>query len=245
MEFSNKTVLITGAAQGIGRAIAEKFAQYGATLVVGDVNDKKLIDTAKEIHALYHCDIKEFHLNITDIANIKEVITYITDKYEKIDILINNAGVCNPYKPFEEIDDEEWSEVLGINLMGAVNCIKAVIPIMKKRNCGKIVNMASSAGETGGISVSTTYAVSKAGVMCLTKSLAKALGQYNINVNAIAPGIIQTSMTSDLEYNMESIPLGKFGMPQDVADLAVFLASEESKYITGSTIDINGGLYMK
>lgn len=245
MSFKDKTVLITGSAQGIGKSIAEKFASNNANIVIGDINHENAKKTSQEISTRYNVNSIAKQMDVSDSTSIEEAIADIIKKYSKIDILINNAGICRPFKPFEDIEEEEWNQVLKVNLVGTINCVKAVIPMMKERKSGKIVNIASSAGETGGISVSPSYAVSKAAIMCLTKSLAKYLGEYNINVNAVAPGIIETAMTSDLEYNLEAIPLKRFGKPGHVADTVLFLASNTSEYITGTTVDVNGGIYMK
>jgi len=164
--------------------------------------------------------------------------------FNKIDILINNAGICQVGN-VEQLAWSDWERMLGINVGGNVKCIKAVLPNMKARKYGKIVCLSSLAGEIGGIATGPNYAASKAAVACITKSLAKYCAPYNINVNAVSPGFIATDMTAELNQDASAVPLGRKGTPEEVADAILFLASERSRYITGTTLDVNGGLYMK
>ena len=163
----------------------------------------------------------------------------------KLDALVNNAGICNLSQPFEDIDEDKWDQVMDVNLKGILYCVKAVIPVLKKQNSGSIINVASLAGEVGGIATSADYVASKAAVIGLTKSLARYLGQYNVNVNAVAPGFIATEMTKEMSIPVNAIPMRRVGRPEDVADGITFLASERASYITGITLDINGGVFMK
>lgn len=245
MNLKGKIAVVTGGGQGIGRAIAEKLVEAGAKVVIGDINIKIAQNTTKEVNCNFEGMMSCYHLDITKSESISKMINNIMDEFGTVDIWVNNAGICKPFKKFEEMDILDWQQIFDVNLLGTINCIKEIIPYMKKNKCGKIINNASSAAITGGISVSPAYAVSKAGVVCLTKSLAKYLGKDNINVNAIAPGIIETAMTAKMEYNVNDITLKRFGKPIDVAGVVLFLASEESDYLTGNTIDINGGLYMR
>ena len=166
-------------------------------------------------------------------------------EFGTIDILVNNAGICNLSQPFEDIDEDKWDQVMDVNLKGILYCVKAVIPVLKKQNSGSIINVASLAGEVGGIATSADYVASKAAVIGLTKSLARYLGQYNVNVNAVAPGFIATEMTKEMSIPVNAIPMRRVGRPEDVADGITFLASERASYITGITLDINGGVFMK
>lgn len=245
MKFTAKRALITGAAQGIGFSIAEKLAVEGIEVIITDINKEKAEEAAAVLRSKSGFNCYAIKLDVSNEVETLEGITSLISNHGDVDILINNAGICPVAKPIEDISNEEWVNVLNINLLGMTNTVKAVIPNMKKNKFGKIVNMASSSGFTGGISVSATYSVSKAGVMCLTKSMAKQYGPYNINVNAMSPGIIKTAMTENLEYDMSSLALRRFGESFEVADLAAFLSSDEASYLTGNIIDINGGLYMR
>lgn len=245
MKFTAKRALITGAAQGIGFSIAEKLVAEGVEIVITDVNEEQVKASAEILKDKYGCRCYAIKMDVSNEKETKDGIDFIIKQCGDIDILINNAGICPLAKPIEEISNEEWMKVFSINVIGMTNTVKAIIPHMKEKKFGKIVNMASSSGFTGGISVSATYSVSKAGVMCLTKSMAKQYGPYNINVNALSPGIIKTAMTENLEYDMSSLSLRRFGESFEVADLVAFLSSDEASYLTGNTIDINGGLYMR
>lgn len=245
MIFTAKRALITGAAQGIGFSIAEKLASEEIEVIITDVNEEKAKESAGLLTNKYGVACYALKMDVSNEEETKSGIEVLIKKYGNIDILINNAGICPPAKPIEEISNDEWLKVFNINVLGMINTVKAVVPYMKENRFGKIVNMASSSGFTGGISVSATYSVSKAGVMCLTKSMAKQFGPYNINVNALSPGIIKTAMTENLEYDMSALSLRRFGESFEVADLAAFLSSDESSYLTGNTVDVNGGLYMR
>jgi len=186
------------------------------------------------------------------VANPQEVnasVQRVLREYERIDILINNAGICQVVPSIEEIKEEDWDLVLAVNLKGVFLCSRAVMGIMKKQKAGKIINMGSLAGKVGGIATGAHYAASKAAVMCLTKSLAKELGPYGVHVNAIAPGVIETDMTQmitggDWRAYLSTIPLGRIGVVDEVAKVALFLASDEASYLTGEIIDVNGGQFM-
>jgi 3-oxoacyl-[acyl-carrier protein] reductase len=246
MRFKDKVALITGAAQGIGREIALKFAAEGADIAVADVNFEKAAKTAKDIEAS-GAKALPLELDVTDYVKANEGINKILDKFGKVDILVNNAGITKDSLMLR-MGDAEWDAVLNVNLKGTFNCIKAVSRLMIKQRYGKIVNVASIIGIIGNAG-QANYSASKAGIIALTKTAAKELASRNINVNAIAPGFIQTEMTARLPEELkqkmqEAIPLGKFGSPADVAALCLFLASEEASYITGQTIIVDGGMVM-
>jgi len=186
-------------------------------------------------------------LDVTDYAKLTQGINKILDKFKKVDILVNNAGITKD-NLLLRMGDAEWDAVLNVNLKGTFNCTKAVSRLMIKQRYGKIINVASIIGIIGNVG-QANYSASKAGIIALTKTAAKELASRNINVNAVAPGFIQTEMTGrlpeDLKQKMqEAIPLGRFGGPSDVAAVCVFLASEESSYITGQTIIVDGGMVM-
>ena len=245
VNLKDKVAVVTGAGQGIGEAVAIGFAQAGASLIVADLNYDNAQKVANHISATYKVGALPIKLDVSDNESVTAMFTAVQVRFGKVDILVNNAGIVQAALPFEDITEKDWEQVLNVNLKGTINCCKAVIPSFKERKCGKIINLASLAGEVGGIAVAPTYAVSKAAVICLTKSLAKYLGPYSVNVNAVAPGFIKTSMTADLHQNVETVPLGRMGEAEEVADLILFLASDRSRYITGATMDVNGGVFMK
>ena len=170
------------------------------------------------------------------------------DQLGPVDIIVCNAGIVRKAMPIEEISSETWQQVIGVNLMGCVFPTQIFAPLAKVRKSGRIIYMASVAGEVGGVSAEITYSVTKAGVLCLTKAVARQLAPYGVTVNAISPGAIQTAMTDVLQYDpavKASIPLGRYGDVSDIAAAAVYLASADAGYVTGTSIDVNGGLFMK
>jgi 3-oxoacyl-[acyl-carrier protein] reductase len=244
MKLDGKVAFITGAGRGIGRAIALCFAEAGADLILTDINVTNLSNVENLVQEKYGNRCLVSKMNVKSEEDIKKVVEESIQKFGKIDILVNNAGICQAGS-FEEVPWEDWQEIIEVNLGGTVKCSKAVVPHMKKQKYGKIINFSSLSAEVGGIAVAPSYAASKAAISCFTKSLAKYCAPFNINVNAVAPGIIMTDMTAELPYNDKTIPLERKGMPEEVADVVLFLASERSRYITGTTIDVNGGIYMK
>ena len=246
MRLKDKVALITGGARGIGRSIALAFAQEGADIVVADVNIKEAKKTALDIEQLGRRSLA-LEMDVTDYIKVEGAVNKILDKFTKVDILVNNAGITKD-NLLLRMSQAEWDAVLNVNLKGAFNCIKAVsLPMIKQRS-GKMINIASIIGIIGNPG-QANYSASKAGIIALTKTAAKELASRKINVNAIAPGFIQTEMTARLSEELkqkmkEAIPLNKFGSPEDVAAVCVFLASEDSRYITGQTIVVDGGMVM-
>jgi 3-oxoacyl-[acyl-carrier protein] reductase len=246
MKLRDKVALVTGAAQGIGREIALAFAREGADLIVGDVNLEKASVTAKEVEALGRKALA-LELNVTDSKRVDEAVNKILDKFSKIDILVNNAGITKDGLLLR-MKEEDWDAVINVNLKGTFICTKAVSRVMLKQHSGKIVNIASIIGIIGNPG-QANYAASKAGIIALTKTTAKELASRNINVNAVAPGFIQTDMTAKLPEEVKqkmlaAIPLAKLGTPMDIANLCIFLASADSDYITGQVIVVDGGMVM-
>jgi len=246
MKLKDKVALITGGARGIGQAIAMAFAKEGADIVVADVNLEVAQKTASEIEALGRKSLA-LEMDVTDYAKVEEGLNKILDKFGKVDILVNNAGITKD-NLILRMSQSEWDAVINVNLKGTFNCIKAVSRPMIKQRSGKIVSIASIIGLMGNAG-QANYAASKAGIIALTKTVAKELASRNINANAVAPGFIQTEMTAKLPENvkammLEAIPLAKLGLPQDVANVCLFLASEDSNYITGQVITVDGGMVM-
>jgi len=240
-KLQHKTALITGAGRGIGRAIAERFACEGARVAVADIDPNAASATAAAIGS----DALGLALDVSSKAAVLAGTAQVLDQFGQIDILVNNAGYL-VYTTFESCSEENWDRIVDVNMKGPFLCAQAVIPHMKTRRQGVIINMTSLAAKTGGLAAGPPYAAAKAGVLTLTIGLARALAPDRIRVNAIAPGVIDTAMTAAPEHDQlkASIPLGCPGQPEDVASCALFLASDDARHITGETIDVNGGLYM-
>ena len=238
-KLQHKTALITGAGRGIGRAIAECFVREGAHVAIADMDPDAARATAAAIGAL------GLEMDVSSKASVRAGTRRVLDEFGSIDILVNNAGYL-VYTTFESCSEADWDRMVDVNMKGPFLCAQAVIPSMKARRQGVIVNMTSLAAKTGGLAAGPPYAAAKAGVLTLTIGLARALAPFGIRVNAIAPGVIDTAMTAAPEHDQlkASIPLGGAGQPEDVAHCALFLASDDARHITGETIDVNGGLYM-
>lgn len=246
MELDGKVALITGAAQGIGKAISLTLAKNGADIIVSDINLEKAQETCKEIEALGRKSMA-VKVDVSKYDEVEQMVERIINEFGKIDILVNNAGITRD-KLILRMTEEDWDTVLNVNLKGTFNCTKAVIRYMSKQKSGKIVNIASVSGEMGNPG-QANYSASKAGVIGFTKTIAREFAQRGINVNAIAPGYIETPMTDALPEKVKEelkkmIPLERLGKPEDVAQAVLFLVSEASSYITGQVLNVNGGLYM-
>ncbi|MCX5677855.1 MAG: 3-oxoacyl-[acyl-carrier-protein] reductase [Candidatus Omnitrophica bacterium] len=246
MKFKDKVTLVTGGARGIGREIALAFAREGSSIAICDVNAEILALTQKDIEAL-GVQVMTGVVDVTKAVQADEFTQKTLDKFKKIDILINNAGITRDGL-LVRMSEADWDLVLAVNLKGAFNFTKAVSKIMMKQRDGRIVNMASIIGIMGNAG-QANYAASKGGLIAFTKSVAKELASRNVRANAIAPGFIQTDMTAKLSDEVKSemlkfVPLGKLGTVQDVANLALFLAGDDSSYITGQAIQVDGGMVM-
>ena len=246
MKLKDKVALVTGAAQGIGRAVALILARNGAGVVVSDINLEKAEETAREIEAIGP-KAMAIRVNVANPGEVEGMVDAVLERFGRIDILVNNAGIARD-KLILRMTEEDWDAVLSINLKGTFNCTKAVVKQMSKHRSGKIVNIASVSGEMGNPG-QANYSASKAGVIGFTKTIAREFAQRGINVNAIAPGYIQTPMTEALpekakEELKRMIPMERLGQPEDVAEAVLFLVSESSSYITGHVLNVNGGIYM-
>ena len=245
--LDGKVAIITGASRGIGREITLLFAKEGAKLVITARNKEALESVAKEILEVSGREAFVFALDVQNAREIAELLDKTLDKYSRVDILVNNAGLTKDGL-FVRMSEADWDEVLNTNLKGTFLCMRAVSKVMMKQRQGRIINMASVIGLTGNAG-QANYAASKAGIIALTKSVAKELGSRNVLVNAIAPGFIETDMTRSLSDEtknaiLKSIPVGIFGKPIDVAKTALYLASEESNFVTGQVITVDGGMVM-
>ena len=246
MELKGKIALVTGAAQGIGRAIALLLAQKGADIVISDINLEKAEEMAKEIEALGR-KAMAIKVDVANTNDVERMVEAILERFGQIDILVNNAGIAKD-KLILRMTEEDWDSVLNVNMKGTFNCTKAVIKHMSKQRKGKIVNIASVVGEMGNVG-QANYSASKAGVIGFTKTIAREFAQRGINVNAIAPGYIETPMTEALPEKVKEelrrmIPMERLGRPEDVAQAVLFLVSEATSYITGQVLNVNGGIYM-
>ena len=246
LELTGKVALVTGAAQGIGKAVALLLARNGADLVVSDVNLEKAQETAKEIQAGGR-EALAVKVDVANLEDVERMVQAILEQFHQIDILVNNAGITRD-KLILRMNEEDWDVVLDVNLKGTFNCTKVVIRHMSKQKSGKIVNIASVVGEMGNAG-QANYSASKAGVIGFTKTIAREFAQRGINVNAIAPGYIETPMTNGLPEKVKEelkrmIPLARLGRPEDVAEAVLFLVSGASHYITGQVLNVNGGIYM-
>lgn len=243
--LENKVALITGSGRGIGREIALKMASQGASVVISDIDEKTMNATCEEVKALGVPSIA-VRMDISDEESVAGAVDAILAEFGRIDILVNNAAIFKK-APFLAMTAGEWQQTVDINLTGLFNVTRAVAPHMEENRSGAIISIASVDAFQGCRDYSH-YAMTKAGVVGLSRTLAQEFGPYNLRVNVIAPGIMLTEMTRDrVEANMEAylakVPIGRIGVPEDIANAALFLASDMSSYITGQVIHVNGGMY--
>ncbi|MGC6392100.1 MAG: SDR family NAD(P)-dependent oxidoreductase [Alphaproteobacteria bacterium] len=248
MKLKGKSAIVTGGGRGIGLAIAHAFVREGAKITICDLHEERIQDALDELNQY---DDGGAHGLCADVSSLDDM-KMLMDGAEQFagipDVMVCSAGIVRPGAAIEDITPETWDNVLGVNLMGCVHPTSLFAPLAKNRKSGRIIYIASVAGQVGGVSAEVTYTVSKAGVLALTKAMARQLAPFGINVNAIAPGAIQTNMTDILNYPPSvraSIPLGDYGTVDDIASAAVYLASDDAKYMTGATLDVNGGLHMR
>lgn len=246
MDLTGKRAIVTGAGQGIGKQIALKLAQRGADLIIDDINPQTAPQTAQEVQALGRKAIT-IVADVSKKEEVDELVKTAVRELGRIDILVNNAGIARS-SVLLRLKDKEWDEVLDVNLKGIFYCTKAVAPSMIKQRYGKIINISSIYGRTGAIG-DANYAASKAGIVGFTKSVAKELARYTINVNAVMPGLVDTPLLRGipekyLQPMIEEIPLGRVGRPEDIANVVAFLASDDASYMTGAILEVTGGWNM-
>lgn len=244
--MEGRTAIVTGAGSGMGRAIADLFATQGAAVAVVDINRNACEEVARELTAR-GCTAIPVATDVSDPVQVASMVEDTTRRLSHVDILINAAGIIS-HGSVEETEPAQWDRVLAVNLRGPFLCARAVMPVMRSQRWGRIVSIASMSGKTGGIVVGADYCASKAGVVALTKSLAKQGAPFGILVNAISPGIVDTPMTQTHAESVETmrsqIPLGRIAQPKEIAYAALFLCSGLADYITGQTLHVNGGMVM-
>ena len=235
----NRVVLVTGGSRGIGMEICRKFIELGDKVIL---NYRNSYENALKLKEDLGDNLTLVKADVGNRDEVKVMIEFVLSQFNKIDVLVNNAGISQ-IKPFADVTDEDWDEVMRVNLDGVYNCTKSVISSMIHEKSGKIINISSIWGEVGA-SCEVAYSTAKAGVIGFTKALAKEMALSGINVNCVAPGIIDTEMNKqfDLDELKEEVPMNKIGTPKDVAETVIFLASDAAKYITGQIISVNGGM---
>ena len=247
MGFEGRVALVTGGARGIGRAIGETLAKRGAELVVADLQEELAKQTAKEVQDATGKRTLAISVNVANPGSVNAMVEKALSELGHIDILVNNAGTTRD-KLIMRMDEEDWDIVIDVNLKGAFNCCKAVFRSMMKQRYGRIVNISSVSGQAGQTG-QANYSASKAGLIGLTKALAREFASRSITVNAVAPGFIPTTLTQDLapewkDAILKATPLGRMGTPEEIAYAVAFLASDEAAYITGQVLAVDGGMVM-
>ena len=247
--FTGKVAMVTGAAKGIGKATALELAKQGANLAIVDIQTEGAAQIASSIRQL-GCSALPVAADVADPIQVNAAVDLIVAEFGRIDLLVNNAYISGGYAPVSETTDEVWNRVIGVNLTGYFNCARAVSRVMMAQGGGAIVNLSSGAGLRGSISAGVQYSASKAGIIGLTKGLAADLSPHGIRVNCIAPGVIDTGLgapgtgwtRAELErYGQRDVALGRYGQPEDIADVIVFLLSDAARFMTGEVIAVDGG----
>jgi 3-oxoacyl-[acyl-carrier protein] reductase len=246
MRLKDRKAIVTGAGQGIGRSIALKAAQEGADVVIAEMKPDTGAQTAGEIESLGR-KAMFVAVDVADQRSVQNMVSQVLGAWKRIDILVNNAGFDRG-ATLLKVKEEDWDAVLGVHLKGTLNCIQAVAPHMIENRYGKIVNISSIYGKSGGIAA-ISYSAAKAGIMGLTKSVARELGRYQINVNVVVPGLTLTPTIAKMPEKYKNVildltPLGRIGKPEEVANVVAFLASDEASFMTGAAVDVSGGSNM-
>lgn len=247
MKLRDRVAVVTGSGRGIGEAVALALSKEGACVVVSDIDAGSAQKTSDQINSMQGKSIA-VRADVSSRSEVRDLFNKTIERFGRIDILVNNAGIFSR-TPILEISEDQWDRVIDVNLKGTFLCCQEAVPVMLKQRYGRIVNMASLAGKRGGVTSGINYASSKGGVISLTRALAKQLAPHNILVNAIAAANIETEMLQAYEpeareKQLREIPLGRYGRPEEVAKVVVFLVSDDAGYIVGETINVNGGVFM-
>lgn len=246
MGEERQAALVTGAARGIGKAIAERLARGGLNVVLCDLLEAEMAETRRELESL-GSDTLTFNCDVTDSAKVAAMVKETEEHYGRLDVLVNNAGITRD-KLLMRMSDEDWERVLAVNLRSVFNCTRSVIRGMVSRRRGRIISISSVIGLMGNVG-QANYGASKAGIIGFSKSVAREVASRGVTVNVIAPGYIATPMTESLpdkakEQLFNMIPMKRLGQPEDIANVVAFLASDDAGYITGQVVNVNGGIYM-
>lgn len=246
--LNGKVAIITGAGRGIGKATAYRMARAGANVVVADIDIENAIDTAEKLTDRLRASIA-VKVDVADGKSVKSMVHKALNSYGRVDILVNNAGIMFRTR-FQNISIKEWENLIKVNLTGPFLCTQAVVPVMKENKFGRIVNISSSAGRSVSTLGGVHYTATKAGLLGFTRAVAKEVASFGITINSVCPGLIDTKMARDtttkdeMKTFMNSFPIKRLGTPEEIGDLVIFLCSDKSSYITGASIDINGGALM-
>jgi len=244
--LNEKVAIVTGAGRGIGRGIVEKLAALGARVVISDIDEGSAQETARDIGS----QAVGLRVDVTSKASVEAMVQEVMDHFGRVDVLVNNAG-WDKVGPFLESDESDWEKIIEINLYGMLHCCKAVLPVMVAQGSGKVVNIGSDAGRVGS-SGEAVYSATKGGVIAFTKTLAREMARYKINVNCVCPGPADTPLFAELGQDQprlrealeKAIPWRRLARPEDIANAVAFLVSDEAEYITGQTLSVSGGLTM-
>jgi 3-oxoacyl-[acyl-carrier protein] reductase len=244
-EFAGQVVVVTGGARGIGKAVAQTFADRGASVVIADSDVAAMQEIAGNLKDSRGVAVQT---DVSSESSVMKLYALIREGFGRVDVVVNNAGIFK-VTPIFDITADEWDKIMAVNLRGTFLMCREALRLMKEQKSGKIINIASTAGKTGGANAGAHYAASKAAIICFTKSLALQAAPYKINVNAVSPGPTETDLTAAWGDTTnaalaEKIPWKEFAKPQDIADAVVFLASAKARYITGEILDVNGGMVM-